>query len=295
MFSFIKEKLQKIYHAVAAKLTGFFEKKVIDQEALQELENILLASDAGIKTTKALIEKIKTEAISTGADLYPLLYSELTNQLNQSAFIEKKPDIIVMIGINGSGKTTCSAKIAHHYKKQGKKVLMIAADTFRAAAIAQLEAWATKIGVDFFTGNENQKDPSAVIFSGCTKYINEHYDIAIIDTAGRLQTKTNLMQELAKMYRTIKKVAPQKTIQTLLTIDGMLGQNSFDQARLFHDISPIDGIIITKMDGSAKGGIVFAITSELKIPIAYLSFGESLDTLSPFDGKKYVTELLAKV
>lgn len=295
MFSFIKEKLQKIYHAVSAKLTGFFQKKVIDQEALGELETILLASDTGVKTTKALIEKIKQQAITNGSDLYPLLHSELISQLEQSPFCEITPDIIVMIGINGSGKTTCTAKLAHRYKKQGKKVLIVAADTFRAAAVEQLQSWAQKIGVDFFSGNQNQTDPSAVIFAGCKKYADEKYDIVIVDTAGRLQTKNNLMQELAKMYRTITKVAPEKKVQTLLAIDGMLGQNSFDQAKLFHEIAQINGIIVTKMDGSAKGGIVFAITSELKIPIAYLTFGESLDSIAVFDGKKYVTELLAKV
>ena len=295
MFSFIKEKLQKIYAQVSQKLSSFFEKKAVDQATLKELELILLASDAGVKTTRYFIDTIQTQAVQTGPELYKVLERLMIEQVSSAPLPQKNPDIILMVGINGSGKTTSCAKLANYYKHQGKRVLLIAADTFRAAAVDQLQSWAERFGIDVFTGLENQKDPAAVVFSGCKQFIEKQYDLVIIDTAGRLQTKQNLMQELGKIYRTIIKAAPNKNIQTLLTIDGMLGQNSFDQAKLFNEITPLDGIIITKMDGTAKGGIVFAIVAELQISIIYISFGESIDAFKPFNPQEYVSGLLAKV
>lgn len=254
MFSFIKEKLQKVYSAISQKLSSFFQKTVIDEQVLSELEALLLASDAGTKTTKLLIEKLKVSPVQNGSELYAVLHREMIMQLNAVSFEHQTPaEIILMIGINGSGKTTCSAKLAHYYKSLGKTVLLIAADTFRAAAVEQLTEWSKKIGVEIFSSNGHHKDPAAVIFAGCTYAVEKGFNIIIIDTAGRLQTKINLMQELAKMHRTILKIAPHKKLQTLLTLDGMLGQNSFEQAKLFHESTPVDGVILTKMDGTAKG------------------------------------------
>jgi fused signal recognition particle receptor len=199
--------------------------------------------------------------------------------------------IYLLVGINGSGKTTFAGKLAHYYATQGKRVLLVAADTFRAAASAQLHIWAQQAGVTIVTGDAHQ-DPSSVIFAGCSRYINEKFDIFIIDTAGRLQTKTNLMHELAKIKKVITKQLPHSTVQTLLTIDAMLGQNSFEQAALFKECTSLSGIVLTKMDSTGKGGIVFAIAKELQIPVLYVSYGEKIDQMVPFDAPKYVQELV---
>ena len=195
-----------------------------------------------------------------------------------------------MIGINGSGKTTAAAKLAYHYKQENKRILFVAADTFRAAATEQLAQWAQKIGADIVLAPRARS--GIVIFTGIQKFKQENYDALIIDTAGRLQTKINLMKELEKIKRVITAQLPHQKITTLLTIDAMLGQNSFDQAKLFHESTPIDGIILTKMDGTGKGGIVFGITSELKIPIASISYGEKPEQFKPFDATEYVKNLL---
>jgi len=200
----------------------------------------------------------------------------------------------MLVGINGSGKTTCASKLAAHYKGQGKRVLLVAADTFRAAAVEQLAEWADKTNIAIYTGTAAQ-DPAAVVYGGCEKFEKENYDVIIVDTAGRLQTKVNLMNELSKIRRIIDKKLPGEKMQILLTIDGMIGQNSFEQARLFKECTSVDGIILTKMDGTGKGGIVFAIASELAIPIKYITFGENLTSIKEFDAENYVDELLAKV
>ena len=196
-----------------------------------------------------------------------------------------------MVGINGSGKTTFAGKLAHKYAQESKKVLLVAADTFRAAAPEQLQEWSDTVGVDMVRGTQNQ-DPASVVCSGCEKFKTDQYDILIIDTAGRLHTKTNLMNELTKINRVITKQLPDKTVNTLLTIDSMLGQNSFEQAKLFHESTDLSGLVLTKMDGTGKGGIVFAITDELAIPIWYITFGEQLNQLKLFDKNEYVDNLL---
>jgi fused signal recognition particle receptor len=295
MFSFIKEKLQKIYTHFTAKIGAFFSRAVIDEAALKELEIILLASDAGVKTTHAAIDAIKATGVCDGVGLHKTLREFLLEKFSKCFFVSKNPEIIILVGINGSGKTTCTAKLAAHYKNQGKRVLLVAADTFRAAAVDQLRTWSERLNIDIFVGNEKQLDPSAVVFSGCQQFLKENYDLVIIDTAGRLHTKTHLMQELSKVRRVIEKVAPTKRVEVLLTIDSMLGQNSFEQARIFNECTHLDGIILTKMDGTAKGGIVFAIIDELKVPVAFISFGESLDSIKEFEGRLYVDELLSKV
>ena len=202
-----------------------------------------------------------------------------------------KGDLYLLVGINGSGKTTAAAKLAYQYKQENKRVLFIAADTFRAAATQQLAQWAQKLGADIVIGAEGQ-DPASVIFTGIQKFKQEQFDVLIIDTAGRLQTKINLMKELEKIKRVINSQLPQTPITILLTIDAMLGQNSFEQAKLFHESTPIDGVILTKMDGTGKGGIVFGITNELKIPIAYISFGEKPEQFTLFNAQEYVHDLL---
>ena len=300
MFSFIKDTLSKIYTSVTSKVHALFSRESIDQETLNELEQILIQADTGVKTTKkilaALQEKVRSGEIAKGSDLQAALEQELLALLTQdptslSPELRRAGPIYLLVGINGSGKTTFAGKLAHLHRAQGKRVLLVAADTFRAAATEQLTEWATRTGADILTGQGNQ-DPAAVVFQGCEKFKKEAYDILIIDTAGRLQTKINLMKELEKIKRVISKQLPDTPITTLLIIDAMLGQNSFEQARLFHESTQLNGIVLSKIDGTGKGGIVFAITQELGIPIAYLSFGEKIDALKPFEPKSFVQDLM---
>ncbi len=293
MFNFLKNSLKNIYTQFSSKLTNLFTRSSIDEDTLNELKTILLQADTGIATTNALINHVKQEVaagtLTAGADLKEVLRDYLTNQLKLPA--PQNSSIFLLVGINGSGKTTFAAKLAHMYAQQGKKVLLVAADTFRAAAQEQLSEWATKLNIDIEIGKANQ-DPASVVYAGCQRYLTESYDILIIDTAGRLQTKTYLMQELEKIKRVIAKKLPDHSVNTLLTVDAMLGQNSFDQAQLFHDHIALDGIILTKMDGTGKGGIVFAIAQQLKIPVVFISYGEQPDQIKKFDSTGYVAELL---
>lgn len=294
MFSFIKNSLQKIYTTITTQLSSLFSSSHVDTETLQKLERILLESDAGVAVTKRLIADLKDEMkaskLATGEDLKNALHQRLL-ALTTAQTYNLDADIFLFVGINGSGKTTSVAKLAAQLKGQGKKVLLVAGDTFRAAATQQLQMWATRLGVDMVVGNDKQ-DPASVVFTACQKYISEGYDSLIIDTAGRLQTKTNLMKELAKIGGIIHKQLPGKKISTLLTVDAMLGQNSLDQARLFHESTKLDGIVLTKMDGTGKGGIVFAIMQELNIPVAYITFGEQPEHIRAFNAQQFVDELI---
>ncbi len=296
MFNFIKKKLQKIYQAVATKLGGLFGKESIDQSDLKQLEVILLEADVGVQTTRKIMQELNNRfavgQLVKGGDLKDSLYDLLNELLAIKKFETVKP-VVLFVGINGSGKTTAIAKVANQLKSEGKKVLLVAGDTFRAAATEQLVEWAKKVNVDIVTGQENQ-DPASVVYQACEKFKHEGYDYLLVDTAGRLQTKINLMNELSKIKRVIEKVLNVDNITTLLTIDAMLGQNSFEQAKIFNESTHLDGIILTKMDGTGKGGIVFAIVQELKIPVAYITFGEHLDAIKKFDAQEYINELLEK-
>ncbi len=295
MFSFIKNSLKKIYTGITSRLGALFGYQKVDEATLKELEIILLSADTGVQTTKKIITELRDQyqkgLIAEGTALTIDLETQLHETLKQETNPEYSASIFILVGINGTGKTTFAAKLAHQEMKRGKKVLLVAADTFRAAATEQLAHWADQIGVDIVRGNEGQ-DPASVVFQGCQKYRDGQYDSLIIDTAGRLHTKVNLMNELAKMKRVIEKKLPDKKISTLLTIDGMLGQNSFEQAKLFQECTDVTGIVLTKMDGSGKGGIVFSISDELKLPVYYLCFGELVDQLKKFDKDEYVHNLL---
>lgn len=294
MFNFIKKTLHNIYTQFTAKIGSLFGKSTIDEAALKELEIVLLSSDAGVKTTQAILSKVRAAGVTEGKQLHQALHTILLDILKSAPNNLQTSRVYLLVGINGSGKTTFAGKLAYHFKKQGKKVLLVAADTFRAAALQQLHSWANQTGTDMVSGNPGQ-DPAAVVFAGCEAFIKGDYDILIIDTAGRLHTKTNLMNELGKVMRIISKKLPHESIQTLLTVDSMLGQNSFEQAKLFKECAHVNGIVLTKMDGTAKGGIVFAIVSELHIPILYITFGEQLDHLKPFNADQYVDQLLDTV
>ncbi len=293
MFGFIKDKLSKVFTHVTEKFNTLFSRKTVDQETLKELEKILIQADAGVVTTRAILEQVtkawQQGTIREGADLYQALKEYLVRELPESE--QKACAVYVLVGINGSGKTTCAAKLAHKLKSQSKKVLMIAGDTFRAAAVEQLAVWARTMNVTLEQGAPNQ-DPASVIFAGCERFKREGFDALIIDTAGRLQTKVNLMKELEKIHKVIAKQLPTYAICTLLTVDAMLGQNSFEQAKLFNESTKLDGLVLTKMDGTGKGGIVFAITKALHVPVLYISYGEQVDQLKQFDKQEYVEQLL---
>lgn len=294
MFSFIKNSLQKIYSALTSKAQALFACSQVDEQTLAELELLLISADTGVKTTKKLIEHLKKQAsqgsITTGQQLKESLQEQLVQVLHNTKTPPNNCSIYLLVGINGSGKTTACSKLANLFLAQGKKVLLVAADTFRAAATEQLVAWAHTLNTPIVTGMQDQ-DPAAVVFKGCEEFKKENFDVLIIDTAGRLQTKTNLMKELEKIKRIITRQLPNYPLCTLLTIDAMLGQNSFEQATLFHESTQLDGIILTKMDGTGKGGIVFGISQELGIPVTYITFGEQLDQIQSFDAQKYVHDL----
>jgi len=294
MFGFLKITLQKIYNQFTSKVNALFSRNTLDEATLHELELLLIASDAGVKTTRAIIGNLKNQwksgCIAQGQDLKQALANELLNIL-QAKQAPTDRAIYLLVGINGSGKTTFAGKLANKLTAQGKKVLLIAADTFRAAAPEQLTWWAQRTNAQIFVGKE-KADPASVVFAGCEKFKTEEFDALIIDTAGRLQTKVNLMKELEKIRAVISRQLPNKEITTLLTIDSMLGQNSLEQATLFHESTQLDGIVLTKMDGTGKGGIVFGITGQLGVPVAYITFGEQLEAIKPFDAQEYVHQLL---
>ncbi len=294
MFNFLKEALSNIYNQFTSKIRQLFKTNNIDQGSLNELEEILITADTGVSTTNYILNNIKQEfkdnKIKTGDDLKLALSHQLKSILEKNQY-NFDSDIYLLVGINGSGKTTFAGKLGNLLKEKNCRVLFVAADTFRAAATEQLSNIAQRIGVDIIFGKENQ-DPASVVYLGCQEYIKGHYDKLIIDTAGRLQTKVNLMRELKKIKQTISKLLPDKTLSTLLTIDAMLGQNSFNQAELFNESTDINGIVLTKMDGTGKGGIVFSISKDLSIPIAFISYGEKIKDLKLFDFKEYVNDLL---
>ena len=298
MFGFLKKTLTNIYNSLSVKLFNLFGRATIDEEVLKELEILLLSSDVGVATTRSIIAQLRTQVaqgvLADGSDLKKSLEKILLEILLSvpSSNIEDKK-IITLVGINGSGKTTCIGKFAQHYSQKGKRVLLVAADTFRAAATQQLTEWASRNEVDIQAGVENQ-DPASVVYAGCQRFLDGKYDILLIDTAGRLHTKINLMNELAKITRTIAKLLPGEDIVTLLTIDSMLGQNSLEQAILFKQHAHVDGVILTKMDGTGKGGIVFAIAAQLQIPILYITFGEQSSDIKKFEAQEYVQELLSR-
>jgi fused signal recognition particle receptor len=274
----------------------------VDEAALEELEMSLIASDLGVTTTSdiitALRARVKRHEIHNGAELKQLLKDQIQSILDareEESFFKVRytapPFIIMMVGVNGTGKTTTSGKLAAYYRRQGKTVLLAAADTFRAAAIEQLEVWGQRTGVEMIKTKQGG-DPSAVLFDAIKASQARATDVVIADTAGRLHTKGNLMAELSKMRRTAERLIPSAPHEVLLVLDATTGQNGLQQARLFTESAGVTGIVITKLDGTAKGGIAVAIASELKMPVRYVGVGEKLEDLIPFDSKAYVDSLL---
>lgn len=289
MFNF----LRTAFKSFTDRLSTLFNKDSLNAHDIKQIHEVLVAADLGThaahKIMTHLSQELKDRGLS-GAQAYTVLENQLVHCVGERTFTGLS-SIVLLVGVNGSGKTTALAKLAHMQTQAGKKVLIAAADTFRAAAVEQLAEWANRIGCDLITGVAGQ-DPASVVFQACQKFKTHAYDILFIDTAGRLQTKTSLMQELSKIRRVIAKNIDEKSITTLLVLDGMLGQNSIAQARIFHACTPISGIVLTKMDATAKGGALVQIVHELSVPIAYITFGENLENLSAFDALAYVRLLL---
>lgn len=271
--------------------------KNIDEDYFEELENILIMADIGINTVMKFIDKlrkrVKEENISDSNVLKEIIIDELLIMYVDNSILDSKvkysdegPTVILFVGVNGVGKTTSIGKIASKMKKDGKKVLLVAADTFRAGATEQLVEWGNKIDVNVVT--TTSKDPSAAVYDGINMAIKDKYDVVLIDTAGRLQNKVNLMNELGKINSVIKKLIPEAPNETMLVIDATTGQNGIAQAKSFNEVTDITGIVLTKLDGTAKGGIVLAIKEETGIPVKYVGLGEKVEDLEPFDIEKYI-------
>ena len=298
-FKRLKEGLSKTRNNIAESFSNIFKASEIDDDFYDELEETLIMSDMGYETTEKIIDdlkdKVKELKIKEAEACRDLIINIIRDQMSvdETAYdFEQKKTVIFVIGVNGVGKTTSIGKLAAQYKSQGKKVLMAAADTFRAAAIDQLKTWSERAGVDIIAQSEGA-DPSAVVFDAVAAAKARNTDILLIDTAGRLHNKKNLMDELAKMRRIISKEYPDANVESLIVLDGTTGQNALEQARQFSSVTEINGIIITKLDGTAKGGIAIAIQAELNVPVKYIGIGEKIDDLQKFNPNNYVTALFA--
>jgi fused signal recognition particle receptor len=271
----------------------------VDESTLASLEPLLLAADIGAPTTAIVLDNLRQRALRTGieggAELKTLLKIELQHVLDKVSrpvtHPSAPPEVIMMVGVNGTGKTTTSGKLANLFTQQGSSVLLCAADTFRAAAIEQLEVWAQRSGVQIIKTKQGG-DPSAALYDACSAAKARATQVLIVDTAGRLHTKSDLMKELDKMRRTAEKLVPGAPHQTLLVMDATTGQNGLTQARLFTEAARVTGIVLTKLDGTAKGGIVLAIATELGLPVIYAGTGEKIDDLIPFDSKSFIDSLI---
>lgn len=297
-FSKWKQSLDRTRKVAFGRLANFFGATEISVDTWDELEAMLIQADIGIDTTGEIIEnliiKVEKEGITTTAELREHLADELQSKLLKpdiQDFSTQKPTVIMVVGVNGSGKTTTLAKLGKKFKNQGKKVLFAAADTFRAAAVEQLEVWGERLDIPVVSGQPNA-DPGAVAFDAVQASISKNYDLLFVDTAGRLHTRFNLMEELKKVNRVINKALPGAPHATWLILDATTGQNALLQARAFREAVNINGVILTKLDSSAKGGMAFAIQKELNLPILYAGLGEKPDDFQEFDPKAFVDGLL---
>ncbi|KHO62575.1 cell division protein FtsY [Thermoanaerobacter sp. YS13] len=296
-FQKIKEGLLKTRENLTSKIDSIVTiGRKIDEELLEELEEILILADIGISTTSKIIEGIRQKAKERknydASQIKELLAEEVYEILQKDVepFTLTSPMVILVVGVNGVGKTTTIGKLAYLYKKEGRKVMLAAGDTFRAAAIDQLEIWAERINCPIIKHQEGS-DPASVIFDGIQASKARGIDILICDTAGRLHNKKNLMEELRKIRRVIDREYPEARVETFLVLDATTGQNALQQAKIFKEVSDITGIVLTKLDGTAKGGIVVAIKSELNVPIRYIGIGEGIEDLQAFDAKSFVSAI----
>jgi fused signal recognition particle receptor len=302
-FQRLKSGLTKSRENWAQKISAILQNRRWDEESLDAMEENLIAADLGPKATQKLMELLRQQSPSGAEDLAQEMSSRLQQAmvelLQPSAILAKtlplsaRPWVIVFLGVNGVGKTTTIAKLAAHYQSAGKKVLLVAADTFRAAAIEQLEAWAERVGVDVIKHRAGA-DPSAVVYDGIQAAKSRGIDVLLIDTAGRLHTKVHLIEELKKIRRVIAREQADAPHETLLVLDATTGQNGLQQARVFKEATDISGIVLTKLDGTAKGGVIVSIQEELGVPVRYVGVGEEVDDLQPFDAPEFVRALFEK-
>jgi len=295
-FGRFRQGMARTREALSARLDGLLGRE-LDPAVFDELEETLLQADLGVRTTDAAIARLREQA-RAGARTPEAARQALRETLLAALgapvplVLVPPPAVVMLLGVNGSGKTTTIGKLAHQQRAQGRKVLLAAADTFRAAAIDQLEVWAERAGVDVIRHREGA-DPAAVVFDAAQATRARHVDVLIVDTAGRLHTKANLVEELKKMDRIVRRELAGSPIESLLVIDAMTGQNGIAQAREFKAALPLSGIVLTKLDGTARGGIVVAITQELALPVKLVGIGEGVDDLQPFDPEAFVDALLA--
>jgi fused signal recognition particle receptor len=297
----LKSGVQKTREGLVSRIEDVVSgRKVIDADLLDELEYTLISADIGVNTTNEILERIRERVdrklVGDSGELRGLIREYLLEILQTNdrplAYVDEPPAVIMLVGVNGAGKTTTIGKLAAHLKGDGHSVLLCAADTFRAAAIEQLEVWGERTGIQVIRQNTGS-DPSAVMFDALSAAKARKIDYVIVDTAGRLQTKTNLMAELEKMRRTASRVIPDSPHEVLLVLDATTGQNGLEQARKFTEASGVTGIVLTKLDGTAKGGVVVAIARELGLPIRFIGVGEKIDDLLPFDPERFIDSLFA--
>ncbi len=301
LFKNLAQKLKNTGNKWTQGISNLFSDEPISDRFWEELEELLILGDVGIDLTEKLIERLKQKAIDgrisrtseLRAVFSDLLVQQLKNVKGMGAALDisSLPAVILMIGVNGSGKTTTSGKLAAQLKKDGRKVLLAAADTFRAAAIEQLKAWGERTEVRVIAQSQDS-DPAAVVFDAIMAAKAGNYDVVIADTAGRLHTKSNLIEELAKVYRIVKREIPEGPAEVLIVLDAVTGQNGFMQAETFSKVMPVTGVVLTKFDNTSKGGIVLAIAEKLGMPIRYVGLGEGIDDLQLFDPKTFIDTLL---
>ena len=294
--------LKKTRTGFGARLNAFFANfRSVDEEFFEELEELLIMSDVGVQVASNLTEELRYEAKLENAKKPDALRRVIIEKLvelyekdgsyDESIHFQDGLTVMLFVGVNGVGKTTSIGKLAHRYKQAGKKVMLVAADTFRAGAVAQLAEWGRRVDVPVVTGPE-KADPASVVFDGMERAVSEGIDILMIDTAGRLQNKDNLMAELEKIGRIIKRVVPEAPHETFLALDASTGQNALVQAKEFSKITPLTGIVLTKIDGTARGGVVLAIREELNIPVKLIGFGEKIDDIGEFNSENFMKGLL---
>lgn len=297
-FEKLKQGLTKTKEAINNQINNVFSNfRKVDEELLEELEEALIMSDVGAETSIKIIDnlrsRIKLQKIEDADAVKEALKEEIANVLSEKdceLHIDAKPSIIMVVGVNGAGKTTSIGKMAAKLKAEGKRVLVAAADTFRAAAIEQLEVWTDRAKVDILKKSEGS-DPASVVFDAARRTKDENYDVLIIDTAGRLHTKKNLMEELNKIERVLERELPEASKEVLIVLDGTTGQNALIQAKEFSEVTKITGIVLTKLDGTAKGGVVIGICSELNVPVKFIGVGEQIDDLQVFNAKDFANAL----
>lgn len=299
-FDRLKEGLKKTKENLGNQINEVFSTfRVVDENLLEELEEKLIISDISMDTTEIIINELRKaiknknikEVEEVKKELFEIIKNILSNESEEINVNTDKTKIYLVIGVNGAGKTTSIGKIANKYVKQGKKVLIVPADTFRAAAVMQLEVWAERANADFSDAKEGE-DPSSVVYRALESAKKQKYDIILIDTAGRLHNKKNLMNELAKINKTIDKVFEEAEKETLLVLDGTTGQNGLEQAKAFSEVTDITGYVLTKLDGTSKGGIIISIVSNMKKPIKFIGVGEKIDDMQDFNPEEFINAIL---